>query len=745
MPFTRTIQPAIVALLVLLVIGPVRFAQSGSFRGVTPGVTRAAFLLDSPTWGSPDQQQIVDSSWRLWIYERADPGRIEVLLQHDLVQTIDVMPAESLAPREAVATFQLGDLIPAHRLPVDALLGPFLPRTLVFHRTSADAIVFCGASATEGSVQQIRFFRASAVEGTPPSPIRREPVRIGVNVREVTADVARRFGVAPGSGLLITSVTPGMPADEMRLRVNDILVEYDGNPIRDLASLQRILQQIGIEGRHSLEIVRSRNRAIMDIYFPETDLPGGGVAESPSMTESDLDRVAPVVEADARLSREPTPALGFLGVTPLATKEGELLSNRQWGTPRETTVVTNSLSLLHYAIKKYDVRVSVWNGRVQTLDILLPDDVRESQMVRGFGLGPRRDVRESPPESLVGTKTEPSWKAQYYQDYRVILFLEGAGEDPVARLVRFFGQPPTLDEQLAQTQPIPPSATAPPSAPPAITSSIDIKPEGRSTQKEFLNSIGMKLTRIPAGHFLRGSKESVRELAAAFGDVVTRYPFDDEQPQQTVTISRPFYMGVHEVTVGEFEQFVQAAAYRTDAERRAVGDVRTGTADRLAQEPHATWRANSTNSNAREPVIYVSWNDAAKFCQWLSSVENARYRLPTEAEWEYAARAGTTTRYASGDDPESLLRIANVLDIAAERRFATQNWKSGTRGSDGFAVLAPVGSFAPNRFGLYDMHGNVWEWCADWYDANYYRTGATHDPKGPPAGRLRVFRGGCWF
>ena len=208
-------------------------------------------------------------------------------------------------------------------------------------------------------------------------------------------------------------------------------------------------------------------------------------------------------------------------------------------------------------------------------------------------------------------------------------------------------------------------------------------------------------------------------------------------------MTQPLYVGVHEVTVSQFEQFARETRYTTDAERQVPDDARSGATDRLAREPNATWRRNSTNQDPREPVIYVSWNDAVAFCRWLSAKENAAYRLPTEAEWEYAARAGTTTRYVSGDDPESLLRVANVLDASARQRFPSL--KLGTRGSDGFAMLAPVGSLQPNSFGLCDMHGNVWEWCSDWYDANYYRDSPTRDPQGPPAGRMRVFRGGCWY
>jgi len=140
--------------------------------------------------------------------------------------------------------------------------------------------------------------------------------------------------------------------------------------------------------------------------------------------------------------------------------------------------------------------------------------------------------------------------------------------------------------------------------------------------------------------------------------------------------------------------------------------------------------------------VNVSWNDALAFCQWLSRKEGNAYRLPTEAQWEYACRAGTTTRYWCGDDQEKLAEVGNVADAAAKAKFP--DWTSTISASDGFVFTSPVGSFRPNPFGLYDMHGNAWQWCADWYDAKYYGRSSTDDPVGPTSGTSRVLRGGSW-
>jgi len=123
--------------------------------------------------------------------------------------------------------------------------------------------------------------------------------------------------------------------------------------------------------------------------------------------------------------------------------------------------------------------------------------------------------------------------------------------------------------------------------------------------------------------------------------------------------------------------------------------------------------------------------------------EGRTYRLPTEAEWEYACRAGTTTRYYSGDDPETLAKVGNVADAALKLTFPFR--KNTTKASDGYVFTAPVGKFKPNAFGLYDMHGNAWQWCADWYGAEYYAASPADDPTGPDSGDLRVLRGGSWY
>jgi len=264
---------------------------------------------------------------------------------------------------------------------------------------------------------------------------------------------------------------------------------------------------------------------------------------------------------------------------------------------------------------------------------------------------------------------------------------------------------------------------------------------------ETTNSIGMKLVLVPAGEFQMGSRESAEELAKAYKGygAPPAAAIQDEYPLHRVRITKPFYLGVHEVTVGQFRQFVAATGYKTDAEKGTTFKGAFGwnpETKKFEVNETYSWRKAGFEQTDDHPVVNVSWNDAVEFGKWLSGKEGKTYRLPTEAEWEYACRAGTATRYHHGDDPEGLAQVGNVDDATAKETFP--DWKFTIAARDGYAFTAPVGKFKPNAFGLYDMHGNVFEWCADWYAADYYKASPLEDPKGPDSGTDRVLRGGSW-
>ncbi len=216
-----------------------------------------------------------------------------------------------------------------------------------------------------------------------------------------------------------------------------------------------------------------------------------------------------------------------------------------------------------------------------------------------------------------------------------------------------------------------------------------VDPLQAQSPKEITNSIGMKLLLIPKGTFMMGSPESEE----------WRRP---QESQHDVTLSKDYFLGAYEVTQSEYQQvmnknpsFVQGAKIR---------------------------------DSSRHPVEQVSWNDAVEFCKRLSELPEEKragrvYRLPTEAEWEYACRAGSKTAYSFGESSKALDDYA---------------WYDG--GSN--RQTHPVGEKKPNAWGLFDMHGNVWEWCSDWY--GQYPNGAVSDPAGPKEGSARVQRGGGW-
>jgi len=221
------------------------------------------------------------------------------------------------------------------------------------------------------------------------------------------------------------------------------------------------------------------------------------------------------------------------------------------------------------------------------------------------------------------------------------------------------------------------------------------------------SSIGMKLVYIPAGSFMMGSSDSAAQMAKEFKkeyeiDDVEEEDFTNELPQHQVRISKGFWMGQTVVTRGQYTSVMKAKP----------------------------WSGNpGVRKRTDNPAVCVAWSEAVEFCSRLSQKEGKTYRLPTEAEWEYACRAGTTTRSSFGESDSS------VGDYA---------WFWGNTSEVGQDYAHPVGQKKPNPWGLYDMHGNVWEWCSDFYDDDYYSNSPSVDPTGPSSGKVRSQRGGSW-
>jgi len=277
--------------------------------------------------------------------------------------------------------------------------------------------------------------------------------------------------------------------------------------------------------------------------------------------------------------------------------------------------------------------------------------------------------------------------------------------------------------------------------------------------REITNSIGQKLVLIPAGEFLMGGPQKPEEVIKNYpADKLTPDDFSDEYPQHRVKISKPFFMCRYETTVGQFKKFIAATKYVTEGERdtndrgRGPGAWGFNAAEQKfeGRDPKYNWKNPGFAITDDMPVVNVSWNDAIAFLKWLSQEEKRTYRLPTEAEWEYACRAGTTTQYWSGDDQETLAKIANICDHDFFAKYPKYYEEARLlKGRDGHVLPAAVGSYRPNAFGLYDMHGNAWEWTNDWYSDTYYQAcyaqGTVADPQGPQKeDGVKIRRGGAW-
>ncbi len=227
------------------------------------------------------------------------------------------------------------------------------------------------------------------------------------------------------------------------------------------------------------------------------------------------------------------------------------------------------------------------------------------------------------------------------------------------------------------------------------------------------------------------------------------YPADGEEPAREITL-RPFMIDPYAVTNERFAEFVEATGYRTDAERFGWSFVFAGllpddfpetrgsaAAPWWRRVEGADWRRpegpqSDLAGRGNHPVVHASWQDASAYCEWSGT------RLPTEAEWEYAARGGLEgKRYPWGDE----------LTPGGEHHCNIWQGEFPPRNTceDGYYGTAPVGAFVPNAFGLYNMSGNAWEWCSDWFSPTFHVKGPRTDPLGPDSGTHRVIRGGSYL
>lgn len=239
---------------------------------------------------------------------------------------------------------------------------------------------------------------------------------------------------------------------------------------------------------------------------------------------------------------------------------------------------------------------------------------------------------------------------------------------------------------------------------------LDKSPLDGPGERVTVKSIEYDMVWIPPGTFQMGSPSSEPGR-------------NDDEQQHTVTLTNGFYMGVTEVTLGQWRAFVKETRYKTEAEKDRWAYVFDGKTWVLKKG--TSWKKPGFAQKEDHPVTCISWNDAQEFVKWVNKKEGVDiYRLPTEAEWEYASRAGSTTAYSFGNDAGSL------------GEYAWYDKNSGGK-------THPVAQKQPNAWGLHDIHGNVFEWCSDLYGD--YQEGSVTDPIGASTGSKRLKRGGGWY
>ncbi|MCA9178749.1 MAG: SUMF1/EgtB/PvdO family nonheme iron enzyme [Planctomycetales bacterium] len=257
-----------------------------------------------------------------------------------------------------------------------------------------------------------------------------------------------------------------------------------------------------------------------------------------------------------------------------------------------------------------------------------------------------------------------------------------------------------------------------------------------SVPVELSTSFGMKFRLIPPGEFMMGNPRFEE------GDQDGAYP-------HVVLLTKPFYLAAHEVTVGQFRAFVEASGYETSPERRrrAEGVEGASPSKSIASGKGFHWHNTGFPLDDQMPVTNVSWDDASKFCDWLSQREQLPCKLPTEAQWEFALRAGNGSYFHSGEELPSLEQSGNIRDQSLSEFMGAVHWQAPW--NDRFPFAAPVGRFPPNPFGLFDMHGNAAEWVQDEWSETYFRESPPLDPNLDPVGPTlatnhQVIRGTSW-
>ena len=309
--------------------------------------------------------------------------------------------------------------------------------------------------------------------------------------------------------------------------------------------------------------------------------------------------------------------------------------------------------------------------------------------------------------------------------WAMLALLLAAGGAALAQSDPFVSAPPPRPRPVPAPRPAE-QPTPAPAAPAAVPSATGYSVAVGRSFRDCGNC--PELVLVPPGSFDMGSSEGEAD----------RRP--NEGPQHRVTLAAALAVGKYHVTVGEYRAFTEASG------RGDGGSCWSfGANGQWAEQQGRSWRSPGFSQTDRDPVVCVNWEDARAYAAWVSQRTGKGYRLLTEAEFEYAARAGSTTRWWWGEDGAVQCRNANGADQSTQRQVPETSGWTVAPCDDGFAYTAPVGRFAANRFGLYDMAGNALQWVEDCYRDSY--AGAPSDASTPATGgdcASRVLRGGSW-
>ena len=395
--------------------------------GVQPGTTQLTDFLTRGDFAALGEKAKTRGGWTIVTCRASTGDQFTLTSVNGIIRTVDVDVSGFKELSEVLQNRNLGRPIPAHQLPEGAFIGPTVSRLWGFTRTTSGAIVFSRVTAEAAFPLLVRHFS----NGPAVSPATSRTPQLGAKLSVVPVDTSPKT-----SGIQFQDVIPQSLIWEMGFDTGDVLTNFDGQPMNSVDRFHRTLSNGNLRGRHSAEVRRNGRTTMLDLDLPE------------ELARQLSSAVKPVAIA-ALPPREPKSTAGasaraatFQGITPGVTTEQELLTNPRWGRPLNRDFITDSLSSFQYRVAKYDVRVSVWCGIVQCIDINLNEGAAVTAAMKLFGLQNERPDLSLPLEALAGHPVPATRQPRLYQDKCVVLFVEFPEKRPLVKTIRLYPEDP---------------------------------------------------------------------------------------------------------------------------------------------------------------------------------------------------------------------------------------------------------------------------------------------------------------